>query len=74
MATAEKVVIAGFHFAFPSVGHVEKDGAGYQLVPIAWSAVPQCDLRMRRLESRHVLAAFPFVSSVLGRAYVLFGT
>jgi len=25
------------HFAFPSIGHVEKDGAGYRLVPIAWN-------------------------------------
>jgi glyoxylase-like metal-dependent hydrolase (beta-lactamase superfamily II) len=39
MAAAEKTLIAGFHFAFPSLGHVEKDGAGYRLVPIAWSAV-----------------------------------
>jgi glyoxylase-like metal-dependent hydrolase (beta-lactamase superfamily II) len=39
MAAAEKALIAGFHFAFPSLGHVEKDGAGYRLVPIAWKAV-----------------------------------
>jgi glyoxylase-like metal-dependent hydrolase (beta-lactamase superfamily II) len=39
MAAAEKALIAGFHFAFPSLGHVEKDGAGYRLVPIAWNAV-----------------------------------
>jgi glyoxylase-like metal-dependent hydrolase (beta-lactamase superfamily II) len=37
MAATEKALIAGFHFAFPSLGHVEKDGAGYRLVPIAWS-------------------------------------
>ena len=37
MAAAEKALIAGFHFAFPSLGHVEKDGAGYRLIPMAWN-------------------------------------
>jgi hypothetical protein len=35
MALAEKSLIAGFHYPFPSLGHVEKDGANYRLVPIA---------------------------------------
>ena len=39
MAAAEKALIIGFHFAFPSMGHVEKAGAGYRLVPIAWNPV-----------------------------------
>ena len=26
MAVAEKSLIAGFHYPFPSLGHVEKDG------------------------------------------------
>ena len=39
MASAEKVLIAGFHFSFPSLGHVEKDGSNYRLVPVAWSPV-----------------------------------
>ena len=39
MAAAEKMPISGYHFPFPSVGHVEKDGAGYRLVPIAWNPV-----------------------------------
>jgi glyoxylase-like metal-dependent hydrolase (beta-lactamase superfamily II) len=39
MAAAEKVLIAGFHFAFPSQGYVEKDGSGYRLVPIRWNPV-----------------------------------
>jgi glyoxylase-like metal-dependent hydrolase (beta-lactamase superfamily II) len=39
MAAAEKALIAGFHFPFPAAGYVEKDGAGYRLVPVAWSAV-----------------------------------
>jgi glyoxylase-like metal-dependent hydrolase (beta-lactamase superfamily II) len=36
MAAAEKAPVAGYHFSFPSVGHVEKDGKGYRLVPVAW--------------------------------------
>jgi hypothetical protein len=37
VASAEKVMGVGFHFTFPSIGHVEKDGAKYWLVPIAWN-------------------------------------
>jgi len=37
MAAAEKALVVGFHFSFPSMGHVEKDGAKYRLVPIAWN-------------------------------------
>lgn len=37
MASAERTLIAGFHFPFPSLGYVEKDGAqNYRLVPITW--------------------------------------
>jgi glyoxylase-like metal-dependent hydrolase (beta-lactamase superfamily II) len=39
MAAAEKMPVIGFHFSFPSVGHVEKNGADYRLVPVSWSAV-----------------------------------
>jgi glyoxylase-like metal-dependent hydrolase (beta-lactamase superfamily II) len=39
MAAAEKALVVGFHFNFPSIGHVEKDGAKYRLVPIAWNPV-----------------------------------
>lgn len=38
MAASEKMLIAGYHFSFPSAGHVEKNGAGYRLLPVAWSA------------------------------------
>ncbi len=38
MAATEKMLVAGYHFSFPSAGHVEKAGAGYRLVPVAWSA------------------------------------
>jgi glyoxylase-like metal-dependent hydrolase (beta-lactamase superfamily II) len=37
MAAHEKAVVVGYHFPFPCVGHVEKAGAGYRLVPVNWS-------------------------------------
>jgi glyoxylase-like metal-dependent hydrolase (beta-lactamase superfamily II) len=39
MAAAEKALVVGFHFSFPSLGYVEKDGAGYRLIPAAWNPV-----------------------------------
>ncbi|HXZ21305.1 MAG TPA: MBL fold metallo-hydrolase [Pseudolabrys sp.] len=39
MAAAEKALIVGFHFQFPSMGYVETAGAGYRLIPIAWNPV-----------------------------------
>ena len=39
MIIAEKMPIQGFHYPFPSHGHVEKDGNGYRLIPAAWSPV-----------------------------------
>jgi hypothetical protein len=39
MAAAEKATVVGFHFAFPSIGHVEKNGNGYRLVPVAFNPV-----------------------------------
>ena len=37
MAAAEKATVVGFHFTFPSIGHVEKDGNGYRLIPSLWN-------------------------------------
>jgi glyoxylase-like metal-dependent hydrolase (beta-lactamase superfamily II) len=37
MASAEKALVQGFHFPFPSAGYVEKEGAQYRLVPIRWN-------------------------------------
>jgi glyoxylase-like metal-dependent hydrolase (beta-lactamase superfamily II) len=37
MAAAEKAAVVGFHFTFPSIGHVEKDGQGYRLIPVQWN-------------------------------------
>jgi len=34
MASTEKMLVTGYHFPFPCVGHVEKDGSGYRLVPV----------------------------------------
>lgn len=39
MASVEKMLIAGYHFPFPSAGYVEKTATGYRLVPVQWSAV-----------------------------------
>jgi glyoxylase-like metal-dependent hydrolase (beta-lactamase superfamily II) len=39
MAAAEKATVIGYHFAFPSIGHVEKDDNGYRLIPAAWNPV-----------------------------------
>ncbi len=39
MAAAEKAMVVGFHFSFPSQGYVEKDGAKYRLIPTAWNPV-----------------------------------
>jgi glyoxylase-like metal-dependent hydrolase (beta-lactamase superfamily II) len=36
MVAAEKLTVVGYHFPYPCVGHVEKDGTGYRLVPVAW--------------------------------------
>jgi hypothetical protein len=33
----EKMTVVGFHFTFPSVGHVEEDGTKYRLIPSAWN-------------------------------------
>lgn len=37
MAAQEKTLIAGYHFPFPCLGHVEKTRAGYRLIPVAWT-------------------------------------
>ena len=37
MAAVEKATVVGFHFGFPSIGHVEKDGNKYRLIPSAWN-------------------------------------
>ena len=39
MASAEKILVCGYHFPFPGLGYIEKAGTGYRLVPAAWSPV-----------------------------------
>lgn len=34
---ADRTVVQGFHYPFPSAGYIEKDGGGYRLMPIAWN-------------------------------------
>jgi glyoxylase-like metal-dependent hydrolase (beta-lactamase superfamily II) len=37
MLVAEKMMVQGFHYPFPSVGYVEKAGSGYRVVPAPWN-------------------------------------
>jgi glyoxylase-like metal-dependent hydrolase (beta-lactamase superfamily II) len=37
MVTADKLMVQGFHFPFPGLGHIEKGAAGYRFVPAPWS-------------------------------------
>jgi len=39
MAATEKTLVQGFHFPFPSLGYIERDGQGYRLVPAPWNPV-----------------------------------
>ena len=32
MLVADKMRVQGFHYPFPAIGYVEKDGTGYRLV------------------------------------------
>jgi glyoxylase-like metal-dependent hydrolase (beta-lactamase superfamily II) len=36
MAVAERMPVTAYHFGFPAVGNVAKDGAGYRFVPAFW--------------------------------------
>lgn len=38
MAAAEKMMVQGYHLAFPSMVYVEKSGNGFRLVPAPWSS------------------------------------
>lgn len=37
MLVAEKMMVQGFHYPFPSVAYVEKTGAGYREIPVMWN-------------------------------------
>jgi glyoxylase-like metal-dependent hydrolase (beta-lactamase superfamily II) len=36
-AASDRMLLQGYHFPFPSVGHVQRDGDGYAVIPVAWS-------------------------------------
>jgi glyoxylase-like metal-dependent hydrolase (beta-lactamase superfamily II) len=38
MLVAEKMMVQGFHYPFPSVAYVEKAGDGYREIPVMWNA------------------------------------
>jgi glyoxylase-like metal-dependent hydrolase (beta-lactamase superfamily II) len=37
MIVAEKLLVQGFHYPFPGLAHVEKEGSGYRVVPMPWN-------------------------------------
>jgi glyoxylase-like metal-dependent hydrolase (beta-lactamase superfamily II) len=39
MLVAEKMRVQGFHYPFPGLGNVVKDGSGYRLIPAQWNPV-----------------------------------
>jgi glyoxylase-like metal-dependent hydrolase (beta-lactamase superfamily II) len=39
MLAAEKMMVQGFHYPFPSVAHVEKTATGYLEIPMPWNPV-----------------------------------
>ena len=36
MVAADRIAILGYHFPFPGVGHVQRDGDSYRFVPALW--------------------------------------
>ena len=39
MVAAEKMLLQGYHYPFPAVGHLEKTADGYREIPMPWSPV-----------------------------------
>jgi hypothetical protein len=37
MLVAEKMMVQGFHYPFPSLAYVEKSGTGYREIAVPWS-------------------------------------
>jgi glyoxylase-like metal-dependent hydrolase (beta-lactamase superfamily II) len=37
MLVADKMLVQGFHYPFPSLAYVEKAGSGYREVPVPWN-------------------------------------
>ena len=38
MAAAERMPVAGYHFPFPAIGYIARDGDSYEYVPVFWQA------------------------------------
>lgn len=36
MATSDRIAVLGYHFPFPGVGHVMREGGNYRFVPALW--------------------------------------
>ncbi len=36
-AAADKMLVGGYHWPFPAVGYIAKEGSGYRLNPVAYS-------------------------------------
>ncbi|HYM99962.1 MAG TPA: MBL fold metallo-hydrolase, partial [Aestuariivirgaceae bacterium] len=39
MVAADKIPISGYHYPFPALGYIEKDGERYRLNPASWQPV-----------------------------------
>jgi glyoxylase-like metal-dependent hydrolase (beta-lactamase superfamily II) len=39
MLAAEKMLVQGFHYPFPSLAHIEKTATGYREIPVPWMPV-----------------------------------
>ena len=37
MAAAEKMLVSGYHYAFPALGHILKTAKGYDVAPVVWN-------------------------------------
>ena len=38
-ATADKMLVARYHWPFPAAGYITQEGSGYRLNPVAWSSI-----------------------------------
>jgi glyoxylase-like metal-dependent hydrolase (beta-lactamase superfamily II) len=39
MLVSDKLLVQGFHYPFPGLAHVEKDGSGYRCIPAPWNPI-----------------------------------
>jgi hypothetical protein len=37
MVVADKLLLQGFHYPFPGLANIEKDGSGYRVIPAPWN-------------------------------------